>query len=52
MTGLKFLIKSLWVLALFQLVKGDFQQGNVVYILRIMLWKKMAFYLQKVVNFA
>jgi hypothetical protein len=31
---LKFLIQALWDVALFQLAKGDFFQGNISYIFR------------------
>jgi len=34
-----FLIQALWDVALFQLVKGDFPQGNITYICRIEQWK-------------
>jgi hypothetical protein len=39
MNVLQFLIKALWDVALFQLVKSDFPQWNIAYIFRTEQWK-------------
>jgi len=40
---LKFLIQTLWDVALFQLVKSNYSQGNIVYICRIQHRKNNGF---------
>jgi hypothetical protein len=51
-TGLNFPIISLWDVTLFQVVKGDFQQGNIAYIFRKKLWEDNDIFLQTCLNFA
>jgi hypothetical protein len=45
---LKLLIQASWDVAEFQLVKGDFQQGNIAYISRNWQWKNNIAYIYSV----